>query len=93
MSVNPKQGEIPHLEIIFDDVKNKIPMRSRYMLKDRRKMEEQKSNLTFHFFFDVLIRGHPVLTGLHEINRPCLGDENHVRVGIRSSHNEPPKNP
>ena len=63
------------------------------MLKDRRKVKEQNSHLTFHLFFDILIGGHPLLTRLHEINCPRLWNEDDLRIWIRSSHDETPKKP
>lgn len=73
-----KKRGIPHLEVILDDVEDEIPMRSWYMLEDWRKVEKQNSHMTFHLFFDVLVRGHPVLTRFHEIDCPRLGNENDV---------------
>ena len=74
----PEGREIPHLEIILDDIEDEIPMRSRYVLEDRRKVEKQNSYTTFHLFLYVLIRDHPVLTRFDEIDGPRLGDENDV---------------
>ena len=78
MSFILEGGRISHLEIVFNNVENKIPVRSGYVLEDRSKMEEQNSHLAFHLFFGIFIRGHPLLARLHEVDRPRLRNENDI---------------
>jgi len=67
-----------NLEIVLDQVENKIPMCTRNVLQDRYEMEKHVRDLALDVFVNVRIRRNPSLACLHKVDRTGLWQEHYV---------------
>ena len=67
-----------NLEIVLDQVENKIPMCTRNVLQDGYEVEEHVRDLTLDVFIDVLVRCDPPLACLNKVNGTELWQEYYV---------------
>ena len=82
-STNKNIYQSTNLEIVLDQIENKIPMRTRNVLQDRYQMEKHIRDLALDVFVNVRIRRNPSLACLHKVHRTGLWQEHYIRIWIR----------
>ena len=87
-SRNKSEHILTNLEIVLDQVENKIPMCARNIPQDRYKMEKHVRDLALDVFVNVRIRRDPSLACLHKVHRAGLWQEHYVRIWIRRCGDE-----
>lgn len=67
-----------NLEIVLDQVENKIPMCTRNVPQDRYEMVKHVRDLALDVFVNIPIRRNPSLACLHKVHRTELWQEYYV---------------